>query len=283
MSYYQELQSELPALGPATPIHRLDRLGAALGVRNLYIKRDDLTLYYGNKTRHIRFILAHLKQEQVQVVQLVGSGCSNCLRIYGMALKHAGLDIKWQLESDLTGGNGKIIARMDASEAAADFVLPYDGLKAIAALGYVEAATELQEQLVELPRIDYIYLYSYDATWIGLSVGCCLCGLTPELVAIRGVGAPHGRLGTAEDKAYIDQVYGRAEELCGQQVADRHSFLLEVGGDYSAVVTQVLNVEGILLDPIYTGRAMHALMADADSLRDANILFWHTGGIFRNL
>jgi len=266
-----------------TPIHKLDRLGKELGLKNLYIKRDDLTDFYGNKTRHIFYIIKYLRERNITQVRLIGNHNSNCVRIYAMALKRYGFDITFELKGEPVNWNSQLIPKISQS-GHNGFELRYDRLKDIAAQGFVEASKELKKQL---PDVDYIYLYSYDASWIGLSIGCFMNGMNPIIVAVRNVGGPHGSMGTWSD---INYMQGVKESICEQYKVDHEKIpkadLREIGGNFPGMVTEMLNIEGILLDPVYTGRALWVLKGDTVENKidpDSKVLFWHTGGIFGNV
>lgn len=278
---YEDLKGTAPDFAVASPVHKLERMGQRLGLPNLYIKRDDLTDFYGNKTRHAKYILAYLLRRGVTSIEIVGPADSNTVRIYGMAARRAGIASCIRLQPGDPCENLTVTAAMTSSNSREEtaFVLRYDKLKEIAALGYVEASDELFGQL---PEVDHIYLYSYDATWIGLSVGTRSWPSPPEIVAVRPNAAPHGPLNSPQDSAHMDRVYKAVEHLCGCHVQDRRIDRRAVGGDFSTAIQAALNHDGILLDPVYTGRAMHCLVEDARGGRipkDATVLFLHTGGV----
>lgn len=264
-----------------TPIHALPRLGKQLNLDQLYIKREDLISYYGNKTRHAYSIMSRLLSSGVKSIELIGRGDSNCMRIYVMAAVKMGFTIKLSLTSPLSTGNGKIIGMFNTVETA-DFQLRCDELKAQATNGYIKVSEEISKQL---PNVDYIYLCSYDASWIGLSVGNELFSLHPEIIATRGIIGSHGSVGTDSDKKYINTVYEQVESSWNVKVANRRITRIGISRRCDDVVKKVLNLEGILLDWRYTGGAMLQLMLDASSKRiprESVVLFIHTGGVFLN-
>jgi len=280
---YELLKGLLPDLAVQSQIYRMERLGNELGLDELYIKRDDLTDFYGNKTRHIKYLIAWLRLKKINEVELVGRGDSDCMRMYAQGFKRVGIKFKYNLKSDYGTGNGMVMKQLNQFTNGETFKLPYDSHKEIAALGYVEAVDELA---IQMPDVDYIYLYSYDATWMGISVGCWLRALKPRIIAIRGPGAPNGAIGSPRDMSYRNQIYGMIENMTECKVENRRTVCFEVSGKWHhPIVKDILNLEGILLDPVYTGRAMGKLIQDARVgfiPKKAKVLFWHTGGILIN-
>jgi len=281
---YEKLSELAPDFHVRTPIQPMPRLAGQLGIENLYIKRDDLTDFLGNKTRHAKYLIAWARAKKVERLIIKGRGDSNTVRIYAAAFKRAGFDVHLDLTSPAAGGNGAAIRmiRSLSDGPAREIKIRYDQLKEYAALGYFEAAGEILE---DMPDVDLIYLYSYDASWIGLSIGLWARAIDSKIIAVRGPGAPSGALGTAEDKAYINQIYEAVEGMIGCRVLARNIDQREIKGTYGITVRDVLNLEGVLLDPVYTGRAMAALISDAREGKipaGAKVLFWHTGGVFKN-
>jgi D-cysteine desulfhydrase len=296
-----------------SPVQKMENLGKYLGLKNLYIKRDDLTDFYGNKTRHIKYILQNIDNEKIDTVVFTGGGKSNCMRIYGMAAKRMGYNIVYNFTSKPHTGNGEIMKLINqhGGNKKRYIEIKYDGMKGKAAQGFVEAAAELK---LQLPDVDRIYLYSYDASWIGLFIGNHLNNMSAKIIAVRGPGAPHGKLYSTSDSCYLQEMF---DEVAERNIDDYFPIMLsayipkskmsekkkkfskqlneskkscvelrEKSGRYGATVRKVLNVEGILLDPTYTGMAMSELIIDSMNGKidtEEKVLFWHTGGIFQNV
>lgn len=280
---YDLLKKDTPGLAYQSEIYPMERLGKELGLKNLFIKRDDLTDFLGNKTRHVKFLIAWLRMKKINDVELIGRGDSDCMRMYAQGFKRVGINFKYRLASEYGTGNGMVMKQLNQLADSKSFLLRYDDMKDIAALGYVEAVEELAYQM---PDVDFIYLYSYDATWMGISVGCWLQGLRPRIIAVRGPGAPNGVINSPRDMSYRNKIYSSIEDMAECKVENRRTVCQEEGGKWHHdIVKEILNVEGLLLDPVYTGRAMKVLIRDAQKgliPTDAKVLFWHTGGVLIN-
>jgi 1-aminocyclopropane-1-carboxylate deaminase/D-cysteine desulfhydrase-like pyridoxal-dependent ACC family enzyme len=259
-----------------TPLYLLPRLSKKLRC-NIWIKREDLTEFYGNKTRHAKYIFEELKNRGVKTVRLIGLGDSNCMRIYGMKAKSEGMDVIYEFKSPLNTGNGKIMALINQSRGKA-FDLHYDGMKEYAALGFIDVAKEIKKQIDV--SIDKIYLYSFDSSWIGLCLG--LDDPKTEIVNIRTTNGPFGRYDTIEEINYLKNLEIEAQRISGRKINLSHHTVY-IDGEQPKIVRYILNLEGVLLDPRYTGRAMKALMDDRKKNVGKNIIFIHTGGIFLNV
>jgi len=269
--------------GVVTPIQRMRNLGRQLGLRNLFVKRDDLTQFFGNKTRHAKFIFADLALNGVKSVEIIGYKDSNCTRIYSQAARYMNIKVRRTFLDNAyhDGGNYRIISLIE-NNGSGPYQLHFESHKDIAALGYVDAVKEIKD---ELPGLKYLYLYSYDATWIGLALGREMHGLDFTIRAIRPLKGPNGKLGGGPDIDYMESIINSASSKCGLGKVDETTVqkLVVDGAVFNEVVHDVLNLEGLLLDPVYTGRAMHRLIQDAENgwiLPNDTVLFLHTGGIF---
>jgi D-cysteine desulfhydrase len=193
---------------------------------------------------------------------------------------------------------GEDIPRIVESLAAAGrrpYVIPYGGSNAIGALGFVDAARELAAQL-EVGGIEaaaVVFASSSGGTQAGLEVGARLFGLRARLVAI------------AIDKLGGESLLGRVRELA-EEVADLFGLDLDheegsgldpaeinlnegfLGAGYGIVgeaersaIRLAARSEGLLLDPVYSGRAfagLLSLVASGEFHAGQTVVFWHTGG-----
>jgi D-cysteine desulfhydrase len=171
------------------------------------------------------------------------------------------------------------------------YVIPYGGSNGIGALGYMAAAAELQEQLegsgIEDPAM--ILASSSGGTQAGLVAGAAVCGLRAR---IMGISIDKGE---REEVAYEEEMAAIANaslERAGWETRVQPSAFTvkygSLGGGYGVVgdpereaISLVARTDGILLDPVYTGRAMGALIAmirDGEISAAETIIFWHTGG-----
>jgi D-cysteine desulfhydrase len=171
------------------------------------------------------------------------------------------------------------------------YVIPYGGSNGRGALGYVAAMVELRDQLMAGGEtVDaVVFASSSGGTQAGMAVGGHAAGLDAELIGIRidkeeeaGRGYRDLLAGLAADAAALAGVAGTFAAI---------DFVVEegyLGAGYGVVgdpereaITRLARSEGILLDPVYTGRAFAGLL---DLVRrgrfaaGATVLFWHTGG-----
>ncbi len=299
-----------------TPIVELPRLSAALGGPRIWMKRDDQTglATGGNKTRKLEYLLGDALAQGADTLITAGAAQSNHCRQTAAAAAACGLDCHLVLggaQPEIANGNllldqllgahihwagphrkGEDIPRI-AEELRANgrtpYEVPYGGSNAVGAMGFCEAARELREQMGEhdLDFTHVVFASSSGGTHAGLLAGMRYHGLVLEPLGIR------------IDKDENDEPFVRIVERLASTIAA--SFGLEepfddgalgliedYAGTYGAVgagereaIEMTARTEGVLLDPVYTGRAMAALI---DMIRgerfngDDRILFWHTGG-----
>ncbi len=303
-----------------TPLEPLERLSKHLGGPHIWVKRDDCTglATGGNKTRKLEFLMADAEREGADVVLTQGAIQSNHARQTAAAAARLGVACHILLEERLSdapaayqaSGNvfldelcGATIGRhpggtdMNAAlEQAADglraagcrpYVIPGGGSNRIGALGYVDCLSETFEQ-ADAAGIRFTQLWTATGsagTQAGLLAG--MSALERE-VAIRGVSVRFDRA-TQEEKVfalacetarYIDA----PPPPRGAVVAyDEY-----VGAGYGhptagmrEAVELLARTEGLLLDPVYSGKGMAGLV---DRIRrgeftgDEHIVFLHTGG-----
>jgi D-cysteine desulfhydrase len=301
-----------------TPLHRLPRLEAELGGPRLLVKRDDQTGLGlgGNKTRKLEFLVGAALEAGADVLVTAGAAQSNHCRQTAAAAAARGLDCHLLLGGAAPArpdGNllldrlfgatvhwcgdqrkGERLAEVVAGLRAAGrrpCEIPYGGSSATGALGYVAAMHELRDQLDAAgERVDAIvFASSSGGTQAGMAVGARACGLDAELVGIRidkdelAGGGYAGWLA-----ALASETAGLAGVAAGYDPGD---FVVEEGylgagyGVVGAAEREAIGLfarrEGLLLDPVYTGRAAAGLL---DMLRRGRfaarqtVLFWHTGG-----
>lgn len=304
--------------GP-TPLHPLPGLSRRLGVE-LWMKRDDLTELGGggNKVRKLEFLMAQAIAADSDVVLTAGSPQSNHCRLTAAAAARCNLPCevltvppegRFASEYDKSGnrllfdGFGALVHGLPpgtdsvpALEARAEeltakgrrpFVIPIGGSTAVGSLGYVLAAVEVAEQCVEL---DVTFDLAIVATGSGGMQAGLVVGRTLRPFAERLLGMSVGR-GEGEQ---CDRVSGIAHECAELLDVGLDEGSVEVsacgrGPGYgradastSAAVTSAARLDGVILDPVYTGKALAGLlaMADAGELpRGGRVLFWHSGGV----
>ncbi len=304
-----------------TPIEFLSRLSRHLGGPKIYIKRDDLTGLAGggNKTRKLEFLVADALAKGADTLITVGAVQSNHCRLTLAAAAREGLHCQLVLEQrvpksfdphssgniflfDLLGAERVVVvdagtdlaAKMNslAAELTAAgrkaYVIPGGGSNPLGALGYVACAQEIIAQTFDLGlRIDHIVCASGSAgTHAGLITG--LIGAQVG-IPLTGINVRRTRAEQEKNVHTLAEATAALLELPGGIPRASVVALDEwVGPGYSLpssemieAVRLVARMEGVLLDPVYTGKAMAGLIALAKRghfERDHNVLFVHTGG-----
>jgi D-cysteine desulfhydrase len=298
-----------------TPIEPLSRLSKHLGGPDLYIKRDDETglATGGNKTRKLEFLIAEALAQGADHVISTGAAQSNHCRQTAAAAARNGLGctlvLRGQEPEQVTGNylldellgahvywTGDRQAKDMIQEVEKQlqamghkpYIVPYGGSNVVGATGYVLAMHELRDQLAEQQlNIDFIvFASSSGGTQAGLVLGAQVYGFRGSVLGIS-VDQPAdvlqtqvGALATAT-AAHLG--LGQLPLLDHVEVNDDY-----LGGGYAVVgelereaVRLLAQMEGILLDPVYTGKAMGGLIdliRWGAFTRGQNVLFWHTGG-----
>lgn len=304
-----------------TPLEPMDGLTRTLGGPRLWIKRDDCTGLAGggNKTRKLEFLIADARRNGADCIITQGATQSNHTRQTAAIAAIEGLDCHILLE-DRTGSsdpdyvyNGNVLldqlfgasvssypadTDMDArmaelstslqAEGKKPYVIPGGGSNPVGALGYVNAALELLTQANEQGlRIDRVVHATGSAgTQAGLVTGLVASNSNIPVLGI-GVRAPEPK----QHASVLELAQATAGLIgCAGTVAadDVHVNCDYVGEGYGIPTRQTLEAlqlvaqcEGILLDPVYSGKAMAGLVDLIVSKTldgDENIVFLHTGG-----
>lgn len=305
-----------------TPLEPLPRTSAALGVEVL-VKRDDLTgaELTGNKVRKLEFLLAEAEDQGADTVITCGGEQSNHARATALAAARRGLACRLVLRTDdptqppattgnilldrLAGAAIRWISRPDwarrnaimeeeatAVRAAGDvpYVIPEGGSNAMGSWGYVAAAAELADDLATLPArpTTVIYACGSGGTGAGLIVGAKLHGLPARLAGVN----------VCDDRAYFVEAIGR---ITADMIARWHLPIAvgpddidivdgHVGRGYAksrpeelATIRDLCRRDGLVLDPVYTGKAFHGVVTELARDRGRfgeRVVFVHTGGVF---
>lgn len=304
-----------------TPLEPMARLTKLLNGPGIYIKRDDCTglASGGNKTRKLEFLMAHALQGGADTVITQGAVQSNHVRQTLAAAAHLNLDCKVLLETRVPdaadsynrSGNvlldglfgGEIQYRdsgtdMDAAmeevagsviEAGGNpYVIPGGGSNRVGALGYVDCALELTAQItgLELPVNKIVHATGSAGTQGGLAAGLAALQSDIDLIGISV---------SADEKTQAAKVHALASETAryiGVEDGVAESRILVddqyIGDGYGMPTPGMLEAvqlcaqyEGILLDPVYAGKAMAGLinMIRCGELgADDTVVFIHTGG-----
>ncbi|WP_158149239.1 D-cysteine desulfhydrase [Pantoea agglomerans] len=306
----------LELLGAPTPLEHLPRLSDYLG-RDIFIKRDDFTpvAMGGNKLRKLEFLAADALREGADVLLTAGAIQSNHVRQTAAVAARLGLKcvallenpIGTHAENYLSNGNRLLLDLMDAEVVMVDalnnpaeqlaeqatrleaqgyrpYIVPVGGSNALGALGYVECAQEIAHQSEGVVDFAAVVVASGSAgTHAGLAVG--LEHLLPEteLVGVTVSRQVDAQLPLVErlrqSLAETLEVQAKAPiTLWDDYFAPRYG---EPNDEGMAAVKLLARLEGILLDPVYTGKAMAGLLDGVSQnrfRREGPLLFIHTGG-----
>ncbi|MFT4039580.1 MAG: D-cysteine desulfhydrase family protein [Thermomicrobiales bacterium] len=301
-----------------TPLQRLRNLEAALGPGSprIWMKRDDLTglAFGGNKARKLEYLLADAQQQGATVLVSEGAVQSNHARMTAAAARVAGmrcvlvldaihgaavngnllldhlLQAEVRIMPDRAARNAQMATIADELRSAGEvpYVIPTGGSVPLGAVGYVAAVAEVLEQLQavgEAPRALYAASGSLG-TQAGLMAGARAFGAP---FAVEGVAVlhpveqliPRCALLATDTAALIglDAQFAPEEiRLDGGYVGEAYGVATPAG---LAAIRLVAESEAIFLDPVYSGKAMAAML---DAIRqgaygsDESVLFLHTGG-----
>ncbi len=304
-----------------TPIEKLERLSRALGGPEIYVKRDDLLglAAGGNKARKLEFLVADALKQGADTLITVGAVQSNHCRLTLAAAIKEGLRCRLVLEERVPGsyrpdasgnnflyrllgaeaitvvpGGSDLAAAMGdvADELARDgrkgYLIPGGGSNALGALGYVACAQELLAQTFDLGlKLDYLVCASGSGgTHAGLVTG--LVGMNAPL-PVMGISVSAAK---APQEAKLHMLANETAELLGiRGGVPREAFTVideYVGEGYSLPTAEMVEavrlfarLEGILLDPVYTGKAaagLIGLIRQGAFKAGEKVLFLHTGG-----
>ncbi len=298
-----------------TPIDRLDRLSKHLGGPALLIKRDDQTglATGGNKTRKLEFLVADALRQQSDHLVTTGApqsnhcrqtaaaaarfglGCSVVLRghapeetIGNLLLDQLlGAHVYWSGDEACSDTMNRVMAEL-RSAGRRPYAIPLGGSNVVGATSYVLAMRELTEQLAEQRlNVDHIvfatssggtqaglvlgaHVYGFRGSVLGISVDHDSDSLQAQVAALTTATATHLGLGTL---SLLPQV-----TINDDYLGDGYAQVAETERE---AITMTAQLEGVLLDPVYTGRAMGGLIdliRWGAFTRGQTVLFWHTGG-----
>jgi L-cysteate sulfo-lyase len=300
----------------------MDRLGRYLGGPHLFIKRDDCTgvATGGSSTRKLEFLMVDAIAMGADVVITQGPVQSNHARQTAAIAGKLNMQCALALEDAAEGDDGfhlgsanvlldrlydadihRFPGGFDMEAAARDlakryealgkrpYVIPSGGSNPLGALGYVNCAFEIVDQLREQGlRIDrLVHATGSGGTQAGLIVGFDLTEIKVPVLGIS-VGTPklaqehkvYGLVRQTSDRLGLQQTPPKSDvTVNADYLDDVHG--TPTAGTLAAVAT-VARYESILLDPIYSGKAMEGLIDlivnEHEFRRDENILFLHTGG-----
>ncbi|MDO2423983.1 D-cysteine desulfhydrase [Klebsiella pneumoniae] len=306
----------LELIGAPTPLEYLPRFSDHLG-REIFIKRDDTTplAMGGNKLRKLEFLAADALREGADTLITAGAIQSNHVRQTAAVAAKLGLHcvallenpIGTRAENYLSNGNRLLLdlfnVQVEMCDALTDpaaqldelatrmeaqgyrpYVIPVGGSNALGALGYVESALEIGQQCEDAVAISSVVVASGSAgTHAGLAVGLEQLMPQAELIGVtvsRSVADQMPKV-VALQQAVANSLELQAKAeiiLWDDYFAPGYGTPNEEGMEAVKLLAQL---EGILLDPVYTGKAMAGLIDGITQKRfkdEGPILFVHTGG-----
>jgi D-cysteine desulfhydrase len=301
---------KVPLAHLPTPLEPMDRLGAALGFEPgaLWVKRDDCTGLAGggNKARKLEYLCAEALAQGCDTLVTGGGVQSNHARMTAAAANKLGMDCTIVLASDECPPEGNVVLDVvlgadivwagplgyRATEAAIEaayarlaaagrrpYLMPIGGATVVGARGYVDGADELAGQL---PDLDLVVLAGGSGgTQAGLVAGL---GDHAKVLGVD-VGARRDLAEAVTLKAVdVAALTGRPEprgvvQVDGSRVGEGYGVPTEDG---QRAIELTARREGLILDPVYTGKAMAGLIAARREDRipaDQLVVFLHTGGM----
>ncbi len=311
--------SRLDLVGAVTPLQKLERLSGMLG-RDVFIKRDDTTplAFGGNKLRKLEFLAADALRQGADTLVTAGAIQSNHVRQTAAVAARLGLRCRALLENptdtadidylhsgnrlllDLFDAHSEPVATLDNADAQLQslaerlrgdghrpYIIPIGGSNPLGALGYVRAGLELAQQ-AEAMDISFaaVVLASGSA---GTHGGLALA-LAHAMPDTQVIGVTVSRTVEAQAPKVTGLIDGTADWLDVEVPAalrlelwDEY-FLPRYGEPNQAALEAIrllARAEGVLLDPVYTGKAMAGLLDGVMRKRfdgDGPLLFLHTGG-----
>lgn len=315
----QHALQRYPIIGGVTPIQPLPRLARHLGIKSLWIKRDDLTglAFGGNKLRKLEYLIGEALAEDCDLVLTGGSPQSNHARLTTAVANKAGLETWLCFAGTKTGvrqgnlllnhimgarlistgvyGSEALLRTMEEKATAAKkagrkpYVIPVGGSTPVGDYGYFYAWQELRQQLSSHQQAPFDKIYvaaGTGGTLAGLLAGILLFPQETDLIGIS-VWKKHESIQTdiynctaqllkwmnrGEVTVSMDQI-----KLFDRYIGQKYGLPSRSGNEAIRLLAQL---EGIFVDPIYTGKALAGLIDHARKglLKEKHVLFWHTGG-----
>ena len=312
--------SKFPLAFLPTPLHYLPNLSKRLSY-DIYIKRDDQTglATGGNKTRKLEYLIEEAIDFGYDTVITAGAQQSNHCRQTAAACAKAGLEchlwlngkepVTYQgnlLLSHLLGAHlhfsgektkGRKTALQNLKEkldtqGRKTYLIPVGGSNLTGAKGYIAAMQELKQQMIEL-HIDFDYIFfatSSGGTQAGIMIGQEISGIKATLMPIMIDKEEDYEIPLQQTIYDIINLYNKTasqplhiklEEIPVVKSCNSAGYGVITDNERRAIRI-LAQTEGILLDPVYTGRAFYGMLDILEKKQlppKSNILFWHTGGI----
>jgi D-cysteine desulfhydrase family pyridoxal phosphate-dependent enzyme len=310
--------SKIKLIPAPTPFEKAERLTKALGGPAIWLKRDDLTGIGlgGNKVRKLEYLLSDALNKNCNVAVTTAAMHSNFLRVFTAACNRCGIKpvVFMRGKEEIPEGNYLCTALSGAEMHYVDTDDPYSDTTvelmnaaardaaargdraylihlgtfsgALAAVGYVDGAHELFSQAGNM-KVKAIYAAAGSGgTHAGLLAGCRLLGKNTRIEGISvNVNAETLTENVCAMANGAIRLMGEHFEIPLANVHITDKFVQpgygKVSGQSAEAIDIMVQSEGILLDPVYTGKALAALICDIRAGRwakDDNIVFLHTGG-----
>ncbi|MFW9845947.1 MAG: 1-aminocyclopropane-1-carboxylate deaminase/D-cysteine desulfhydrase [Candidatus Thorarchaeota archaeon] len=300
-----------------TPLQEMKNLAYSLDMKSLWIKRDDLTGLGqgGNKTRKLEYVIGDAKEKDADTLVTVGAVQSNHCRQTAAAAAQSGMrcilllageepeeysgnvlldrlfgaEIQFFPDDGFDDLNQRLDSVMDTLRdlGLEPYGIPAGAFMPVGCLGYVQAMLELKEQCDEIgvhPE-KIIHPVGTGGTLAGMIIGAKLAELDSDII---GISVLHDAKKTKEVVREMilrmfDE-YPALTERFNPEIKVDDKFRGEYGVMDSGVRSAIQmfgKTQGIVLDPVYTGKAGLALLSmvmGGDIQKDATTCFWHTGG-----
>lgn len=295
-----------------TPIEELNKLSAFLNGPRIFVKRDDQTglAFGGNKTRKLEFLIAEAQEQGADTLISGGAIQSNHCRQTAAAAARYGFKCKLVLSGEkpkqpsanllLDNLFGAEIIHVEdrayrdqtlqetfdktKAEGGKPYLVPYGGSSPTGALGYAFAMEEFMNQNIHADWI--VFGTSSGGTHAGLVLGQRLFNFKGKVLGIS-IDEPEEHL-----KNHVSQLASQAIEKLGDRinftkddVLANENYCQSGYGVFGEGEREAIHLfakhEGLLLDPVYTGRAaagMIDLIRKNYFKKEETVLFWHTGG-----
>ena len=284
-----------------TPLEPMPRFSAWLGA-DVWVKRDDLTglELSGNKVRKLERLLDDAEAQGADTIITCGGLQSNHCRATAAACRRRGLRPVLLLRGDIAAVPASnhlldvlygadlhecspaeyslqrdaimaVLAGWHEGHGHRPYLIPEGGSNAIGSAAYTDALDELGDEM-------------FDGVYVAVGSGGTLAGLAMG----RDVGPVTG-VAVCDDVSYFEAKVAAIAAETGKPVHDRWQVMDTYKGPAYGVADEatweairvVARTEGLLLDPVYTGKAMAALIGEVRAGRaGGRLLFWHTGGAF---
>lgn len=304
-----------------TPLQPLDRISKKYGGPRIWVKRDDLTgsVLSGNKIRKLEFVIADALDKNSDTLITCGGLQSNHCRATAMVGAQLGLDVHLLLReeggADLDGNflldslAGASINRIPRKQYFSSlenifedkkqelllsgkrpYLIPTGASDEVGIWGYIDCAAELVDDFERLKIVPELIVCATGSagTQAGLTLGTGFFNLDTEVLAYAV--CDHSEYFSKRVKEDIESCLTRYQinhDTSALKIRTNDKY---IGPGYAKgygalfeTIKEVCQLEGILLDPVYTGKAFHGLLTDISlgMYSDMeNIVFVHTGGMF---